>query len=389
MSSHLTSIDTTIHQEDEMLLNAISGLYSEGLARAVYLRQGFEIHTVLMSVLEWIPGKTKASAKVLDFACGYGRSTRFLVAEVPPENVWVSDIYEGAVDFQKSQFGVNGFVSRYEAAQLECDERFDLVFVASLFTHLPRLRFEQWLAKLHSFLGDKGILAFSVHDSALAQGRTMPPDGFLYVTESESRSLDLEEYGSTYVSEAFVSQTIAKVLGSGYSYRRLPQALCGSHDIYLVSRDSNETFVSFNYVNPPVGYVDWFSLSDEGAFRIGGWAAEHDSNHSIISIEISIEDKIVGTLKPSFDRPDVAHVLGKPHTKHSGWDFWLEGFDRDRDGEKVVEVILRSTTGRMAILHSSQLKDASQPTLPPPQQSMPAPPAPAKLLERLRAMLKS
>ena len=49
MSTYLTGIDTTIHPEDEMLLNAVSGLTNVGLAKAVYFRQGYEINSTLQT----------------------------------------------------------------------------------------------------------------------------------------------------------------------------------------------------------------------------------------------------------------------------------------------------------------------------------------------------
>jgi SAM-dependent methyltransferase len=336
-----------------------------------------------MFVLDWVAGDRKQDAKVLDFACGYGRSTRFLVKEIPPANIWASDIYPSAVEFQKTRFQVNGFVSDYEPETVKCDERFDLIFVASLFTHLPRARFEQWLGRLFSLLKPTGAFAFSVHDSCLAKGRVLPSDGYLFVPESESSSLDLNEYGSTYVSEAAAAEIIRSVIGVNYGYKRLPQALCGSHDIYLVSRDPAETFASLKLVNPPAGYVDRFSLSDDGQLRIGGWAAEPDPDGSIADIVISVDGKTVGQLMPFFNREDVARALGRANALHSGWDFSKEGFDRMRDGDEVIEVLVHSSTGKISILHCSQLRDASQPHLPPP----PGPRANG-ILGRIRSLFK-
>ncbi|HVZ44414.1 MAG TPA: class I SAM-dependent methyltransferase [Ramlibacter sp.] len=368
MASHFAHIDTTIHPEDEMFLSAVKALPSVGLAKAVYLRQGFEINSTLQAVLDWVAHPDKSSAKVLDFACGYGRSTRFLVAEIPAANVWVSDIDEAAVEFQKAEFAVNGFVSSYEPRDVVCGERFDLIFVASLFTHLPRYRFEQWLRRLLGLLKDKGVLAISVHDSALSNGRPMPSDGFLFVPESESRSLDVNEYGSTYVSEAYVSGAVRSLFGGEVAYRRLPLALCGSHDMYLLSRRSVEEFDSFEFANPPVGYVDWFSLSEEGVFRIGGWAADHDPANEITSIRVFFDGIVVGEVKTGYEREDVAASLGVEGARFSGWDFWKKGVDREADGGKVVEVVVTSSSGRTTTLHSSEVRDASLPTLPVPQE---------------------
>ncbi len=365
MASYLAGIDRIIHPEDEMLLNAITGLQNEGLAKAVYFRQGYEINTTLQSILDWhcSTGRDKATCKVLDFACGFGRATRFLVAEVNPANVWASDIYKDAVSFQKKQFGVNGFESCHDPSQLTCSERFDLIFVASLFTHLPQQRFEQWLERLFNMLSPDGILAFSVHDEALASGQKLPKNGFLFVKASESRSLNLEEYGATYVTEGYVAKAIQRVIKAGWNYKRLPLALCGSHDIYLISRNPTQDFSSFSHTQPPVGYVDWFTLSSDGILRIGGWAGEHDPAQAIADISISIDQQIIAHLTPDMERADVAKALNKNHFIQSGWDYSMAGIDLENQADDVIEVILTSTTGKTSILHSSTISAASRPII--------------------------
>jgi SAM-dependent methyltransferase len=362
MASYLSGIDTTIHPEDEMLVRTLPGYANPELARAVYLRQGHEIDSTVQSILDWSQsGHRKHAANVLDFACGYGRATRFLVSQVNPSNVWVSDIDAGAVEFQKKQFGVNGFVSCHDPRDLLCEVRFDFICVASLFTHLPRPRFEDWLERLFELLRPKGLLAFSVHDAVLAGGRTMPVDGFMFVAESESRTLAKEEYGSTYVSEAYVAGAIRRVAAKDWHYRRLPLALCGSHDLYLLSRDPDEDFHTLSYVQPPVGYIELFSLSPGGDLRLAGWAADHDPNHRIRDLSLSVGGIVLANITPRIERHDVVRAFGKSHLLLSGWDVSVAGIDRDKQSSEVVEVLLTSTTGKSTVLHSSLLCDAALP----------------------------
>ena len=367
MASYLTGVDTTVHPEDEMLLNAMAGIPNKGLARAVYFRQGHEINSTLQELLDWACAGDKRNAKVLEFACGYGRATRFLVAQVNPRNVWASDIYAGAVEFQRKQFGVNGFVSCHEPSELACDETFDLIFVASLFTHLPRHRFEQWLARLFQMLSPRGVLAFSVHDETLVAGRAMPEDGYLFVKASESRSLDLDEYGSTYVTEGYMSGAIARVIGAGahWHYKRLPLALCGAHDMYLVARDPTQDFSTLVHVQPPVGYVERFGVTPGGALTVAGWAAEHDLTERVENISVSVDGRVRATARPDIDRPDVVQVLGKASFLRSGWLVSLRNLPPSRHGSKAVEVTVTSSSGRSAILHSSALSDAAMEPEPP------------------------
>ena len=106
MGTILSNIDTSIHPQDEMFFGESK---NSGLARAAYFKEGAEINATIQQLIDCKFGDRKKDIKFLDFACGYGRSTRFLVHNLPPDNVWVSDIYSGAVKFQTDNFGVHGF----------------------------------------------------------------------------------------------------------------------------------------------------------------------------------------------------------------------------------------------------------------------------------------
>ena len=116
-----------------------------------------------------------------------------------------------AVKFNIEQFGVTGRVSVHDPNDLHWNERFDFIVVPSLFSHLPESTFAGWIAALYRLLTDDGILVFSVHGDYL-QGPdgSMPESGILFHHQSESATLDKSEYGSTFVTEAFVRDQIQK-----------------------------------------------------------------------------------------------------------------------------------------------------------------------------------
>ena len=105
-------VDLAIDAHDEMLgflVDAFEGDRERALF--AYFRSGASIADSLGQVLRWRFGGMDRIGKILDFASGYGRVTRFLVREVPPERVWVSDVYADGVRFQEERFGVHGIVS--------------------------------------------------------------------------------------------------------------------------------------------------------------------------------------------------------------------------------------------------------------------------------------
>ena len=63
-------------------------------------------------MLRWRFGSLERVGKILDFASGYGRVTRFLVRDVPPELVWVADVYADGVRFQEELAAAEKFVRR-------------------------------------------------------------------------------------------------------------------------------------------------------------------------------------------------------------------------------------------------------------------------------------
>src|ERR1043165_3043389 len=83
-------------------------------------------------------------AAVLDFACGYGRISRHLGAI----NLTCCDIHDAAVAFAARELGQRAFLSTFVPEEIAFPHKFDLIFVVSLFSHLPDALFGRWLAAL-------------------------------------------------------------------------------------------------------------------------------------------------------------------------------------------------------------------------------------------------
>src|SRR5712692_5834611 len=45
-----------------------------------------------LQIMTWAFGEPGKVSRFLDFACGYGRGTRFLATAMPAERIWASDI---------------------------------------------------------------------------------------------------------------------------------------------------------------------------------------------------------------------------------------------------------------------------------------------------------
>jgi SAM-dependent methyltransferase len=101
-------------------------------------------------------------ASLLDFASGYGRVTRHMPNEVPKTEVFACDIHAAAVTFIKSM-GFQAIQSAHSPERLDLGRKFDIIFVLSFFTHMPRRTWKPWLDALARQLNPNGLLIFTAH----------------------------------------------------------------------------------------------------------------------------------------------------------------------------------------------------------------------------------
>jgi len=309
-----------IDARDEMLGHLVASLEGDR-ERALfqYFQSGASIADSMDQVLRWRFGDPGRVGKLLDFASGYGRVTRFLVREIPPERVWVADIYADGVRFQQERLGVHGIISTLRPEDFSCGERFDAILVTSLFSHLPEERFLAWLRVLLGLLAPGGMLAFSVHSTdVLPPGVEMPAGGFFFHEVSESGSLDTRDYGSTWVTDEFVRGALERVAGPGVSLQRLERGICGFQDLYLAIPEPGVDFSSLSFHGEPYCFVDRMELSDGGKrLELDGWAAVRIG--TVREIELFVDGERIGAAPVDRPREDVVRYLGDQRYRRSGW----------------------------------------------------------------------
>ena len=304
-----------IDPRDEMLEFLVGVHVDPEQARCGYYRSGQSIADTLGQVLAWRFGPGGAPV-VLDFASGYGRVTRFLLESVPASRLWVSDILAEAVAAQRAAFGVEGFVSTLRPEELVAPRRFDAIAVTSLFTHLPEERFHAWLAALWQLLAPGGVLLFSTHDAALHPDPARRAARFAFERTSESRSLSLDDYGTTWVSPGFVQAAVASSCG-GASAHRLPRALCNFQDLWVVVPEPGADFATLELHAEPELMVEECAL-EGGELALRGWAiARHGA---AVSVEVTLDGELLGSAEVAVPRGDIAAAFGDRFVR-SGWDW--------------------------------------------------------------------
>ncbi len=313
-------LNTNIHPNDQMF-NFIASTRGNGaVAYSEYFTSGAQLLKILEQIVKWKFGSFERVGSLLDFASGYGRLTRFLVHAMPPDHIWVSDIQADAVTFQQAEFGVNGFVSASDPADLPCDRTFDCIFVASLFSHLPGTTLTAWLKKLYSLLRPGGLLAFSVNDeSRLPVGLTMPESGFWFGKASEVASLDTEDYGTTFVTEANVRDAIIAVTGRP-EYARVQYGVMYHQDLYVVANEPAPDFSSLNFSYLPHGSVDYGLWTGQGDLYLRGWAVDFSGDSAGLKVQFLADDQLLQECAPCVPRPDVRDQYRDDRFLHSGWE---------------------------------------------------------------------
>lgn len=111
----------------------------------------------------------EAPRRILDMPCGHGRVTRMLRARYPEASITVCDLDRSAVDFAASQFHARGVYSQEDFRGLNLGERFDLIWVGSLVTHLSEQQTRRFLDFAGRHLAPAGTLIVTSHGAFVAR----------------------------------------------------------------------------------------------------------------------------------------------------------------------------------------------------------------------------
>lgn len=203
-----------------------------------YLADGWRTLSELMLLLEAVNKPLLTSNSFLEFASGHGRFTRHLVKAIGADRITVSDVVSDAVMFSTQTFGVRGFESSLVPEQVVFPQKYDVVFVLSLFSHLPKSTWNRWLKCLYEGVAKGGVLVFSTHGMKAAKhdNVTLDEDGFFFAPSSESSAIDVEQYGTTFTSEEFVMSQIDKTLGAAALQHKALLQFWNHQDAYVLRR---------------------------------------------------------------------------------------------------------------------------------------------------------
>lgn len=162
-----------------------------------YVKVGLSADHAIQRALEGLP----PPGRILDMPCGHGRVTRMLRARYPEAAITVCDLDRSGVDFAAAQFRSRGVYSTEDFRVLDLSERYDLIWVGSLITHLSQQQTRRFLDFAARHLAPAGTLVVTSHGSFVA-GRLL---SYRYgLTDQAARGL------------------LADAATDGYGYRSYP-----------------------------------------------------------------------------------------------------------------------------------------------------------------------
>lgn len=102
-------------------------------------------------------------SSILDLPCGHGRELRFLKVAYPGARLGVCDIDADGVEFCARVFEADPIVSREDPAQVSFDQRYELAWSGSLFTHLSADRWPGFLELFARSVEPGGLVLFTAN----------------------------------------------------------------------------------------------------------------------------------------------------------------------------------------------------------------------------------
>lgn len=311
-------LEFRVHENDQMLAHSLAHHQDAAIALSQYFNISIQQFNCFRQVAE-SGFENPENLQVLDFACGYGRLLRFLAAWLPRANIRGAEIQADALEVNRHLFGIDCHLSRSDPEAFSVNRRFDVIWVASLFSHLPDRLFRAWLRKLHSLLAPGGVLCFSVRDESQFAGQ-MPAEGFVYRPESERIPIDSSIYGTAWASERYVRQAVASSISAPVNCTRIPRALAMEQDLYLLYNAERPAPIRPDrFRRGPWGWVDRIRLVPDGRIRIEGWACSLDMRE-LDAVQVCI-DGDPARIATGIERADVAQAFDNPALARSGFEF--------------------------------------------------------------------
>jgi 2-polyprenyl-3-methyl-5-hydroxy-6-metoxy-1,4-benzoquinol methylase len=222
-------INQTVHPKDHMFNGQNNGYFQTSI-------QGL---FSLVNSMKHAGMGPQAVRSVLDFGCGYGRIYRAFAAAFPKAELTALDLMEESARFCAETFGGTAIKSDENVANLSLPLRYDVIWFGSVFTHLPKARWQEFFDFLAMIAQPGGVVSFTTHgmraidviqykvdqgqsitvkldafnemkETINAKGFVFMPNGPVVVKHQKSLGMEITEglYGLSFSTRAWVTEFV-------------------------------------------------------------------------------------------------------------------------------------------------------------------------------------
>jgi CBS domain-containing protein/SAM-dependent methyltransferase len=159
---------------------------------------------------------------LLDFGSGHGRVLRALKAAFPDARLTACDLDPDAVDFCARTFGASPVYSNVDPARIRIDDRFDLIWSGSLFTHIDAPRWPGFLERLASLLAPGGVLVFTTAGRSVAAEMREGAGEHVFTPSGRSVAAEMREGEYRGLTADLARGLVEDFDRTGFGYRDYP-----------------------------------------------------------------------------------------------------------------------------------------------------------------------
>ena len=192
---------------------------SRSLSEYEYLRVGLDVKASIEGALAAAGTRIEDLSAVLDWGCGCSRVMRHWAGLFGSIAFSGTDIDDVMITWDKANVsGVRFAVNGAQPPLPTDDAEFDLVYGASVFTHLDEPMQQMWLAELQRVLKPGGILLLSTHGPSVfdlnraafteAEAASFRENGFVYIRNIVDGVLP-DWYQTSFQTRAHVERTFS------------------------------------------------------------------------------------------------------------------------------------------------------------------------------------
>lgn len=252
----MIEFDETVSPDDHMVTTDISS----------YMRVARAGLDSVLDSLSAVGRAPETITSVLDFGSGYGRVYRALAAAFPDAKLTACDLMAPAAKFCADTFGGDWVQSHEDLGQVKLPRKYDLVWLGSVFTHLPEARWDRLLDFLGEYTEKDGLVVFTSHgeraiyviennlmkrnpyaidaDLYAEMKQVIPNRGFYFIPNKpaaikhqKGRGIDVSEgeYGFSFCSEAWVRNLFEKK-SNWECVNYAPAGWANNHDVVTIKR---------------------------------------------------------------------------------------------------------------------------------------------------------